>query len=244
MPRMMKALAKLGLIELSEDERAGLGSGEAPPDAEDIERLLAETRAMTAANEAASAAPQAEEAPPPAQAAPIAGLPEGQPLDALYAQAEVPQSPYPAEQLLRLLDGLAAMEPSVRKAAVIAMDNADDTWTIGDAVLDAERKVHVLQRAAAALDDVVAATESQAAEQTAAQDARAAEASDKIRAQIAELEALLAEELSAVAGERARIDSHARQTRAARDRERARLNQEMDRLTALYPLFRNPDPER
>ncbi|MBX2800269.1 MAG: hypothetical protein KTR31_21495 [Myxococcales bacterium] len=258
MARFLKTLAKMGLVELSDEEQAAMEArGDAPTSSDDIEKLLAETRAMTGqldpgADEPEVSEPEAAETPDtppplpvePAAPAPVDGLPEGQPFDELYAAAEVPESPYPAEQLLKLLEGLAAMEPAVRKAAVIAMDNADETWTVGDSLLDAERKVGVLQRKLASLDQVVQATEAQAAEQLADAEARAADAKEKVHAQIAELEALLAEEMMAVATEKARIEAHRAQTKAARDREGSRLHDEMERLRSLYPMFGNTDPEQ
>ncbi|HHO53122.1 MAG TPA: methyl-accepting chemotaxis protein [Deltaproteobacteria bacterium] len=172
------------------------------------------------------------------------GLPEGRPFDQLYAEAGVPASPYPAERLLRLLDGLKAMEPAVRKAAVLAMDAADESWTLQDSILDAERKIRALEALCAQLDEVVSSTEASATEALALQEARAAEASERIRAQIAEMEALLATELQAVADDRSAIRRELDAVRGARERERSRLMAEMQRLRSLYPLFRDPDAEQ
>ena len=69
---------------------------------------------------------------------------ESRSFEVLYAERGVPASPFPAEKLLKLIDGLRAMEPAVRKAAVLAMDSADENWTIDDAALDASRKIRAL----------------------------------------------------------------------------------------------------
>jgi hypothetical protein len=69
---------------------------------------------------------------------------EGIALADIFAAAGVPDSPYPAEKLLRLLDGLRAMDAGTRKAAVLAMDAADDNWQIGDCIADADRKISAL----------------------------------------------------------------------------------------------------
>lgn len=256
----------MGLVELSEEEQARLsGEPEEPMDSDEIERLLAETRAMTgelepgaeassseapgagadagspfASSASSAATPTASDGPPPA---PVDGLPEGRPFAELYAEAGIPDSPYPAEQLLRLLDGLKAMEPGVRKAAVIAMDAADERWTLQDSVLDAERKIRALEAICTELDGVVSSTEASATEQLALQDARAAEASERIRAQIAEMEALLATEVQTVADEKSAIQRHLDAVRGARERERSRLTAEMQRLRSLYPMFKDPDAE-
>jgi hypothetical protein len=63
----------------------------------------------------------------------------------IFAAAGVPDSPYPAEKLLRLLDGLRAMDAGTRKAAVLAMDAADDNWQIGDCLRDADLKISALE---------------------------------------------------------------------------------------------------
>ena len=81
--------------------------------------------------------------PPPPVPASAAATPVGSGVldaEAVYAQAGVPPSVYPAERLLRLVDGLSAMDPATRLMAIQAMDAADESWTMADPVADAAAK--------------------------------------------------------------------------------------------------------
>lgn len=237
MSRFLKALAKMKLVELDEDELLTAGSHDG--DAEGIDRVLEETRAMI--DQSGSEAEQAAEAQSaqPADPAPIPGgateVDEGTPLDALYGH--LPASPFSAEKLLRLLDGLKAMDPTTRRTAVLAMDAADDGWTLHDALLDAQRKVEVLQTRRGDLSQTVANAEATADAGLAAQDEYKAQASETIRTQIADLEALLEQELTKVADEKAAIHGRLQATRDAAAREDARLEAEVDRLFTLHQAF-------
>ena len=81
---------------------------------------------------------------------------EDRPFADIFASAQLPPSPFPAERLLRLLDGLRAMDEATRKAAVLAMDAADENWTIADPMMDAQRKIAVLESYREALDTQLA----------------------------------------------------------------------------------------
>jgi hypothetical protein len=247
MAKFIRALAKMGLVELDEGDLPAAAPSES--DATDLDALLAEARALTGQAdepppgdaEPAEAPPETEPALPPI---PVEGITDDRPLPAIYAEAEIPESPFPAEKLLKMLDGLAAMEPAVRKAAVIAMDNADDTWTVHDALLDAKRKVDALDGARRRLDQALASAEQQAAADVEAQDQFAAQATEAIRAQIAELEATLAAELQQVGDQKAQIRARLEAARAARSSQVARFEGEIERLRTLYPVFGANTPER
>ena len=235
----MRTLAKIGLVELDPSEQAPKAdAGEAEPD---LEALLAEARAISAGQ---SESPAGAPAPQPAEALPAlpaAALSEGVSFDELYAEANLAPSPFPAEKLLKLLDGLAAMDPPMRKAAVAAMDQADDAWTIEDPLLDASRKVRALSGARARLDQSLAAAEAEAEADLAAQQQFSEQVVSTIREQIAELEATLAEELSKVGEEKVKIQVRLEAARSGRSREAARLDAAIERLQSLYPLFGNPE---
>jgi hypothetical protein len=283
----MKALSKMGLVELSEEERARLeaqaasagdasSGGAMPESADDIERLLQETRAMLGEADAAAQPPTpqppmpqppprqpaaqraAPQPPPPSPAAPrgaapppppppdpqappsvpgTSSVPEGRPLEALYTAAGVPASPFPAEKMLKVLEGLRAMPPETRKAAILAMDAADDDWTIDDTLLDAERKARVLQQARGELEGTLSAAEQQAAADLAAQDEYQEQATAQIRAQIAELEALLQAEVTEVAQKKAAIQADLKASRDACAREAARIDQAISELSEIPRTF-------
>jgi len=274
----MSALSKIGLVQLSEEEqaaqdakaaaRAAEGGGDAPPEsADDIERLLRETREMLG-NVDEPAAPPAPPAPPPRAAAPraapprpapprptsdgppppppppvdgvaAAGFTGDRPLDAIYAESGIPESPFPAEKMLKVLAGLRAMPTETRKAAILAMDAADDDWTIDDAILDAERKTRALETAKLNLSTSLQQTEEQATAELVAQDEYQEQATSEIRRQIAEMESLLQEELGKVATEKATIQANLQATRDAASREAARYDQTIVELGEIASTFGN-----
>jgi hypothetical protein len=239
MGRWLRFLEKAGLVELSPEEAArvkraaAVGAATGEPSSEEIEALLESTRRP--------GSPPAPPAPPApvVNAAPL-GDPElfgGRDFAAIYAEAGVARAPYAAEQLLKVLDGLAAMAPEVRIAAVQAMDAADDAWTLGDPLLDARRKVEALERETGRLEQTERTAQEAAQRGLAEQDAYQAQATEQIRAQIAELEALLATELEQVAAERARLQARLDETRHAVAREAARYREEIARLRSLERVF-------
>lgn len=263
MSRLLRTLVKVGLVELdaNESEKLAAKAEPAPAPDDEVDRLLKDTEALLQTSGAAP--PRAAPPPPPdvpkaAARAPAAKAPqksasdawspkaepsaasplfEGRPLAEVYEASGVPACPFPAEKLLKLLDGLKAMEPAMRKAAVTAMDAADDAWSIEDPLKDAARKIQALQGARSQLSAVVTEAESRASADSQAADARQQEATQKIRAEIAELEALLQQELTEVANQRAAIQSRLQATREAAARESARLDQEITALNTILSAF-------
>ncbi len=150
-------------------------------------------------------------------------------------------SPFPAEKLLRLLDGLKAMEPAMRRAAVLAMDAADEAWTIDDAVLDAQRKVSALEAADQYVQTALTQAEEAAAAELQTQDQYRERATSSIRQQVAELEQLLENELRKVAEERAAIQGRLELQRASAAIERQRLAEEANRLRTIGASFGTED---
>ncbi len=231
--------------------------------ADDVDQLLKDTEALLASTGPAKAAPRAAAPPPPPPPAPKAaptwnpqpsaratpkaapagdaptGVAEGRPLAEIYAAAGVPASPYPAEKLLRLIEGLKAMDPAMRKAAILAMDAADDAWTLEDPLGDAQRKIAALEGAKATLGATVGKAEARVEAELRAADAYQKEATEKIRAQIAELESLLEQELTTVANQRSEAQARAQSTREAAAREAARLDQEIAGLSTILNALKN-----
>jgi hypothetical protein len=229
MAGFLRTLARVGLVELDGEEAATASAPEVDDAA--IESILA----------AESAVPLE---PLPAATSATQGqlVAEGQPFEAIYESASVAPSKYPAEKLLRMLDGLRAMDPGTRKAAVLAMDAADDAWTLQDAVLDAQRKMRALERAALGIDQQMEAARAKAQADVSAQETYREQATASIRQQIADLEALLEKELRQVAEERARIQNSIESADLAASREKARLNAEAERLREVPTLFGAPAP--
>jgi hypothetical protein len=184
-------------------------------------------------------------AEPPAPALePVPALPaaacvvaEQKPFDELYRGANVPASPFAAEKLLKLLDGLATMPMDVRKQMVKAMDEADDSWTIDDVVLDAQRKIKVLGGAKQAIAQQLAASARNAEEEAAAITHRQQDSAAQIRKQIADLNALLDRESTRATQSLAEISAKLKTNQEAGTREVARLDAEISRLGQIPVNF-------
>ena len=191
----------------------------------------------------------AEPVPPPPtpEVLPAAAcaIEEQRSLEALYQEQGIPVSPFPAEKLLKLLDGLRAMDPPVRKAAIQAMDAADDAWTVDDAVLDAQRKMGALQHAQAYLAQQTASAQAHAQEELKQRDQQHAAAMEAVKRQITELEALREREVERATADRAAIAAKARAVEEASLRETARLDAEMVRLRQIIEIFASaPTPQQ
>jgi hypothetical protein len=257
--KFLRALAAVKLVELSEEEQKKVAAqpSEAPLDMAEIDRIIAADEAEQAAK--AKGKPAARPAaPPPRAVAPAARAPvpvtpppvavgrvtssagdiaEGRPFEDLYAAAGVQPTQYPAEKLLRMLDGLRAMDPNTRKAAVLAMDAADDSWTIADSVVDAERKVRVLNESIRGAHEQVAAIAENARAEIEKRDAYLAQAAETIQRKIAELQQTLQQESVTIASQKTEIEARVAAARAAAERESARMVAEIERLGEVSRTF-------
>jgi hypothetical protein len=229
----LKVLQKAGLVELDAEERTAAGAA---------------TRDFEPGADPRAAAPADLPPPPPpvVEVLPAAAcaVEEQRSFEALYHEQAVPPSPFPAEKLLKLLDGLRAMEPAVRKAAIQAMDAADDAWTVDDAVLDAQRKIGALQQAQTYLAQQTASAQAHAQEQLQQRDQQHEAAVEAVKRQIAELEALRQREVEKAAADRAAIQSAAKAVEEAALRETARLEGELTRLRQIIEIFAAPTPPK
>jgi len=222
MGKFLRVLQKAGLVEVDAAEPPAELEGEA----------LASVPSMPDAAAADAAGEILSEAESRIQ--------ESRSLDVLYAERGVPASPFPAEKLLKLVDGLRAMEPGVRKAAILAMDAADENWTIDDAALDASRKIRALNETKALLAQQAASQAAHAQEKIQAREQRQAEAMAAIRQQISDLEALMQREVEKAAAEKAALTAEVKAAREASLRESARLDLEMARLQEVLDTFVPP----
>lgn len=228
----LKALEKVGLVELETSQETVIDA----PSTADVDALIARELA----------APAVEIQAPPQAAGPelelvMTAAPGNdirpRELEAIFAAAGIPPSPYPAEKMLRLLDGLKAMDMNSRKVAVQAMDAADDAWTIDDAVLDAQRKLAALnaekQQIAAQAQQIVADNQQLAQARDELQRSRV----EALRAQIAELERSMAAEIEQAGADKAACQAAGEGTRLAAQREQARLDVEIQRFATLLDMF-------
>lgn len=158
-------------------------------------------------------------------------------LDDIYAAAGVPGSVYPAEKLIRLLDGLKTMDDATRRTAVSAMDDADDGWTIQDPIADAAAKVRALQAHAQAVRAGVEQSDSETAALVSQVKERETTTVNDIRQQIAELEGLMAREIARSAQDQSVLEADARSKREHALAKIAKMSQTASGFTALVAQF-------
>lgn len=191
------------------------------------------------------AAPAAPPIPPPADE-PTAAPPSeatvptiGTPLklDDIYAQAGVPASLYPAERLLRLIEGLSAMDPGTRLMAIKAMDAADESWTIADPLTDAQAKAQALAMHAELLQLNLQALERDTLARIEATTAKRDKVVGDIRQQMSELDALMNREVARaaqdIAGQEAQLQA-AREHTAGQLASLSQLGQQLQNLSAQF----------
>jgi hypothetical protein len=218
-------------------EKAGLVRNDAPEE----QAAPAPVSMATANLENASFA-----APAPSAAEPALGPGDTLNLEEIYASGGVTPALYPAERLLRLLDGLSAMDDATRLMAVKAMDAADESWSIEDPLADAAAKTRALAAHAQQLQAGLQALQTQTQARLDAIAARQEQVVGDIRKQIGELEALVAREQS-----RAAEDTAAQQAevKAAQDQtaralgEITQLSQRLQSLSGQFGTTTQPSKE-
>jgi len=222
----LKALKKVGLIDVDDPVDAASGAGDtAPPPAQ-------------------ASAPPAAAVPASVETLSATDIVESVPLEQIYADGEVPSCPYPAEKLLKVLAGLRAMDVGTRRAAIAAMDAADDSWRIEDVLLDAECKIKVLESRKKMLASQAQAADTEAAARVSERETQQQQALDNVRKQIADLQALMEREVAKATADKAAALAKAQAIRGAGTREMLRLNQEIDRLREISATFAAPAPAR
>jgi hypothetical protein len=223
MKGMLDLLERAGLVQRvggAEDVSAGLPAAEHSPDA------------------IAAAAPPAPRAvPAPATPAPAAQDSTGLSLEQVFAAAGVPVCAYPAERLLRLLDGLKAMDEPMRRQTIQAIDAADDSWTIEDPMRDAAAKVASIERHASTIRAGVAQAEQETQARLRELAQRQESSVTEIRRQIADLEGLLAREIARGAQENAALEAALVAQRESANRELAELSRAAAAFATLITQF-------
>lgn len=215
-----------------------------PADDADIDAIIrraaqAEARTpppMPARDQRARADAEAVDAPAPA----MAGVEEGLDFAQIYARQGVADAGFPVERLIKLVDGLKALDPTTRRAAIGAMDVADETWSMGQVLADADAKIAALRGHQRHLqgnaDALVQANQARIAELEGSRDARLAD----LRQQIAALEAQIQDAVGATAADVARLQSESESNKAALARETQRLDAQVLSLEELAAQFRGP----
>lgn len=155
--------------------------------------------------------------------------------ETIYASSGVPAITFPAERLLKVLDGLRAMDATNRRAAVVAMDAADDAWSVDDVLADASRKIAALQAHVNQLNAAVSDVQERERAQKAALD----KDYEVLRASIAEQIAQLQEAQQLAATEHAQavsaLEAKTMAAVGAAQREQLRIQSEIERLNGIGP---------
>lgn len=223
MKGLLNLLAKANLVELSDEEKAEAGIENIDiPQTEQVEILPAPPE------------------PSPLQNVfpPGSDILENRPIEDIYTSTGLPQSPFPAEKLLRLLEGLRTMDSTTRKAAVMAMDAADDNWQMSDCIDDAERKITSLNAYKQQMVSQLQATEQQSVARIEEIRSGLENTSSEIRKQISELEQLLEREITKSAQQTTGIEAGVRAAREMVGRESRRIDAEIERLCEIPAQFK------
>ncbi|MDP2680883.1 MAG: methyl-accepting chemotaxis protein [Rhodoferax sp.] len=158
-------------------------------------------------------------------------------LDSIYGHHGVGPSLYPAERLLRLIDGLSAMDETTRQMAIKAMDAADESWTIEDPLNDAAAKILALAEYSSSMAENLRQLEIQTQAHLDAVTSRQEQVVGDIRKQIVELEGLVTRELSRSAQEIAAQEANINAARDQIARDLTEVGQVSQRLQSLSSQF-------
>lgn len=235
---LLRALSKIGLVELDEKSTATPAAGGADVDATDVEALLADL---------ATSSTPTNDAPVPVatlggDTTPVSGghWAEGVDVADIYKAAGVPDSPYPVERFATLVGGLKALGPVAATAAIKAMDEADPGWSITDVAADKAAKEAALDSVIASLNDQVVLAEQARNRAVLEADRQLEEATRLIKEQIAELEGQLATFAAEAASEKTAAENNLSAVRESTAREAARLGTVKQNLAALAPYIKVP----
>jgi hypothetical protein len=255
MSKLTHFLQKAGLVE-SDDSPFELPSSapsptDPPPSAPDVTSRTSETPAVS--GRAKFAIDPGDENNPGGDGA-MAGdagsddagyvLTEGVAFEQLFQEAGVPETSFPIERLQKLIDGLRQLDPTTQKAAVLAMDAADENWTIEGVLKDAQLKTDALHayadRVTARTAQIQGNIERDIASMTGAKDSAIAD----IQAQIAELQKKLEATASQHASGISTLAAKKTAAQQAADRERQRVNECINRINNLIHPFLSPVSNR
>lgn len=222
-------------------EKAGLVRKDGPVVPADAENSAARTAPVASGQTAAVAS-----AAVPVAASRDTSVATALDLNGIYVAQGIGPGVYPAERLLRLVDGLRAMDETTRQMAIKAMDAADESWTIDDPLNDAAAKVRALAAYSESVQADLQLREQQTRAHLDAVAARREKVVGDIRKQISELEALVARELNRSAQEAATQEAN---LKAARDQinrdltEVARVSQQLQGLASQFGPLTAPPKE-
>lgn len=239
MASLKKILEAARLIEPTEDHARPSASVE-DSELDAIIRRAAEADAgMPPSSRGAGTDTDTEDAPADIEeAAEAVGVEEGLTFADIYARQRVAEASFPVERLLKLVEGLRALDPTTRRAAIMAMDVADETWSMEQVLADADAKVAALRghqrQMQGAANGVVQANRERVAALESSRDGRLAE----LRQQISALEAQIQDAIGSTAADVAKLQSESESNKAALLRETQRIDAHILNLEELAAQFR------
>lgn len=227
---IMGALVRIGLMNYSE---------------EDLSKMSPEQRAKATGTaldvspvaEVVVAAPEPVSEPVGQVMAVETLIPEGLDIADIYADANIGSSPYSYEKFVKLIDGLAALDDTAKKAALAAMDAADDTWTVGDISNDLAVKRAALVQYQRDIEATVVDLEEKATAAIAETKTQSDERVAAMRAQIAELEQNIQNEFQATGKTIGELHAQLAANKSAGERESQRIGAVVFKMTTVEKTY-------
>jgi chromosome segregation ATPase len=164
-------------------------------------------------------------------------LPEGVSIELIYQASSIPPSNYTVERLGKLIDGLKQLDSVTQRAAILAMDSADDTWSIDDILEDARKKVDALRAYANQASSKVVRIRENIEKDIQRIASEKDQSIASIQAQISELQQLLEATISTHAAEAAKLNAQALSAQQAADREQQRMSDSIEKISTLIHPF-------
>jgi hypothetical protein len=237
MATLKKILEAARLIERTDEASAASpsaeGAGIGDDDLDALIRRAAGEAAPAAVKASANTAAETTEAP-----APTVSIEEGLDFAEIFARQGVAVAPFPVERLIKLVEGLRALDPTTRRAAIMAMDVADETWSMDHVLADADAKILALRGHQQALRAIAENTTGANRERIVALETERDMAVASLREQIAALEAQIQDAVGGTAAEVAKLQSQTESGKAALQRETLRLDAQILNLEELAAQFR------
>ena len=207
---------------------------------EDLDKMTPEARsAITGVVEPTVVAPTVE--PVGKILAVDTVIPEGLDVADIYADAGIVASVYPYEKFIKLVDALAALDDNAKKAALAAMDAADDAWTASDIFSDLCIKRTALSQYQRDIEATVLNLEAKANDEVASTKTQSDERVAEMRAKISELEQGIQNEFQATGKTIGELHAQLAANKSAGEREGQRIGAVISRMTIVENVyFSNP----
>lgn len=237
MATLKKILEAARLIERAEGESSIPHAASSTRD-DDLDALIRRAAAADPAPSPREGSPVADAADAPSPPESTVAIEEGLEFADIYARQGVAVAPFPVERLMKLVEGLRTLDPTTRRAAITAMDVADETWSMDHVLADADAKVLALRGHQQALKAIAENIAQSNRERIATLETDRDGAVAALREQIAALEAQIQEAVGSTAAEVAKLQSQSESAKAALQRETLRIDATILNLEELVGQFR------